>query len=69
MLTLMKGDERVELLEEGADRCLLLGFPWQSQSSFEEIARRNVKQTVIPSPFSSNHLNSFVPAISLVISY
>ena len=69
LLTLMKGDERVELGEESADSCLLLDFSRQSQFGFEEVARRNVKQPMIPCPFGGNHPNSSVPATSLVISH
>ena len=65
----MKGDERVELGEESADSCLLLDFSRQSQFGFEEVARRNVKQPMIPCPFGGNHPNSSVPATSLVISH
>ena len=38
----MKGDERVELLEEGADLLLLLNIVGHDQFGVEEIVRSNI---------------------------
>ena len=38
----MKGDEGVELLEEGTDLSLFFNFGWHGQLSFEEITWSNV---------------------------
>ncbi|WP_302568626.1 hypothetical protein [Adlercreutzia equolifaciens] len=65
----MKGDERVEPGEEGADAGLLFDLAWQSQLGFKEIAGRDVKQAVVSGAFGGNQPNPFVPTVSFVVSH
>ena len=65
----MKGDERVDLGEEGADAGLLFDLAWQSQLGFKEIAGRDVKQAVVSGAFGGNQPNPFVPPVSFVVSH
>lgn len=68
-LTLMKGDEVVEALEEGANRTLLSTVQGQRDPGLEEVSWRDVKQTMVPGTLSGNRLHTLVPPIRLVVRY
>lgn len=65
----MKGDEGIQMREEGPDGVLLLARRWQHERRFEKVVRRDVEQSVVASALGCDHLNSLVPSVRLVIRH
>ena len=66
-LTLVKGDEGVELLEKPCDSLLLLVVGGDNEPRRKEIIRRDVEQAVVSGSLCCYCLNAFVPSICFVI--